>query len=51
MLSVIVLVFLGVFAVVALLLVASGTGASQQTKRTLTVLACGSELPTRRRIV
>jgi tight adherence protein B len=38
MLLVIVLVFLGVFAVAALLLVASGTGASQQTKRTLTVL-------------
>lgn len=38
MLLVIVLVFLGVFAVTALLLVASGTGASQQTKRTLTVL-------------
>jgi tight adherence protein B len=38
MLMVIVLVFLGVFAVVALLLVASGTGASQQTKRTLNVL-------------
>ncbi|HTY83873.1 MAG TPA: type II secretion system F family protein [Silvibacterium sp.] len=38
MLLVIVLVFLGVFAVAALLLIASGTGASQQTKRTLTVL-------------
>lgn len=38
MLLVVVLVFLGVFAVVALLLIASGTGASQQTKRTLTVL-------------
>lgn len=38
MLLVIVLVFLGVFAVVALLLTATGTGASQQTKRTLTVL-------------
>ena len=38
MLLVIVLVFLGVFAVVALLLIATGTGASQQTKRTLTVL-------------
>lgn len=35
---VVMLVFLGVFAVSALLLVASGTGASQQTKRTLTVL-------------
>jgi tight adherence protein B len=34
----IVLVFLGVFGVVALLLVATGTGASQQTKRTLVVL-------------
>jgi len=38
MLLVVVLVFLGVFAVVALLLTATGTGASQQTKRTLTVL-------------
>jgi tight adherence protein B len=35
---VIVLVFLGVFAVAALLLTATGTGASQETKRTLTVL-------------
>jgi tight adherence protein B len=35
---VLVLVFLGVFGVTALLLVASGTGASQQTKKTLTVL-------------
>jgi tight adherence protein B len=38
MAMVVVLVFLGVFAVSALLLVATGTGASQQTKRTLTVL-------------
>lgn len=38
MLLVVVLVFLGVFTVVALLLLATGTGASQQTKRTLTVL-------------
>lgn len=38
MLLVLVLVFLGVFTIVALLLVATGTGASQQTKRTLTVL-------------
>lgn len=38
MVVVIVLVFLGVFAVAALLLTATGTGASQQTKRTLTVL-------------
>lgn len=38
MLLVILLVFLGVFAVTVLLFVASGTGASQQTKRTLTVL-------------
>lgn len=38
MLLIIVLVFLGVFAVVALLLTATGTGASQQTKRTLIVL-------------
>lgn len=35
---IIVLVFLGVFAVAALILVATGTGASQQTKRTLVVL-------------
>jgi tight adherence protein B len=44
---VIVLVFLGVFAVVALLLTASGTGASQETKRTLTVLeaALSSDAP------
>jgi tight adherence protein B len=33
------LVFLGIFIVVALLLVASGTGASQRTKQTLTLLA------------
>jgi tight adherence protein B len=47
MVIVIVLVFLGVFAVTALLLTASGTGASQQTKRTLTVLqaALSSEAP------
>ena len=38
MLFVIVLVFLAVFAVVALLLTATGTGASKETKRTLTVL-------------
>lgn len=38
MLLVIILVFLGVFAVVALLLVATGTGTSKETKRTLTVL-------------
>lgn len=38
MLLVIVLVFLGVFGVVALLLTATGTGASKETKRTLTVL-------------
>lgn len=38
MVLVIVLVFLGVFAVAALLLTAAGTGASQETKRTLTVL-------------
>lgn len=34
-----VIVFLGVFTVVTLLLVASGTGASQRTKQTLTLLA------------
>ncbi len=38
MLTIIVLVFVGVFAVAALLLIATGTGASQQTKRTLVVL-------------
>ncbi len=38
MLLLLMLVFLGVFAVVALLLTASGTGASQQTEQTLTVL-------------
>jgi tight adherence protein B len=38
MLVVVVLVFLGVFGVSALLLIATGTGASQRTKRTLTVL-------------
>lgn len=38
MLTIIVLVFLGVFAVAALVLIATGTGASQQTKRTLVVL-------------
>lgn len=44
---VIVLVFLGVFGVAALLLTATGTGASQETKRTLTVLeaALSSEAP------
>ncbi len=38
MLLVVVLVFLGVFAISALLLIASGTGASKSTKRTLAVL-------------
>ncbi|MGC2163710.1 MAG: type II secretion system F family protein [Silvibacterium sp.] len=38
MLIVLLIVFLGVFAVAALLLIATGTGASQQTKRTLNVL-------------
>jgi tight adherence protein B len=44
---VIVLVFLGVFGVAALLLTATGTGASQETKRTLTVLeaALSSDAP------
>jgi tight adherence protein B len=48
MVWVIVLVFLGVFGVSALLLTATGTGASQQTKRTLTVLeaALSSDAPT-----
>ena len=39
MLLLLALVFLGIFVVVALLLVASGTGASQRTKQTLTLLA------------
>ena len=38
MLVLLVLVFIGVFIVLTLLLVASGTGASQQTKQTLAVL-------------
>lgn len=38
MLLLLVLVFVGVFVVFTLLLVASGTGATQQTKRTLAVL-------------
>jgi len=38
MLLIVILVFLGVFAVAAMLLVASGTGASQRTKQTLVVL-------------
>ncbi len=38
MLLLMVLVFIGVFVVLALLMVASGTGASQQTKQTLAVL-------------
>ncbi|HUY82424.1 MAG TPA: type II secretion system F family protein [Acidobacteriaceae bacterium] len=38
MLLVVILVFLAVFAISALLLIASGTGASKTTKRTLTVL-------------
>lgn len=38
MLLVVVLVFVGVFMVVALLLAATGTGANKETKRTLTVL-------------
>jgi len=39
MLLLLVVVFLGIFAIVALLLIASGTGASQRTKQTLTLLA------------
>jgi tight adherence protein B len=38
MLLLMMLVFIGVFVVLALLMVASGTGASQQTKQTLAVL-------------
>jgi tight adherence protein B len=47
MLIVLLIVFLGVFAVSALLLIATGTGASQQTKRTLNVLhaALSSDAP------
>jgi tight adherence protein B len=39
MLLVLALVFFGIFVIVALLLIASGTGASQRTKQTLTLLA------------
>ncbi len=46
MIVVVVLVFLGVFVVAALLLIASGTGASQQTKRTLSVLQAALTNPT-----
>ena len=46
MLVVVVLVFLGVFVVASLLLIASGTGASQQTKRTLSVLQAALTNPT-----
>ena len=38
MLSLLVLVFVGVFAVLTLLLIASGAGASKRTKQTLAVL-------------
>ena len=38
MLLLLAVVFLGIFAVVALLMIASGTGASQRTKQTLTLL-------------
>ena len=38
MTSIVILVFLGVFSVVALLLIASGTGASQQAKKVLATL-------------
>jgi tight adherence protein B len=38
MLTILILVFLGVFAVIALLLVASGTAASERTKQTLSAL-------------
>jgi tight adherence protein B len=39
MLLLLVVVFLGIFLVVALLLIASGTGASQRTKQTMALLA------------
>ena len=49
MLLLLMLVFMSIFAVAALLLVASGTGASQRTKQTLAALE--SALATGRREV
>jgi tight adherence protein B len=40
-------VFLGIFAVAALLMIASGTGASQRTKQTLTLLGAALAVGTR----
>lgn len=47
MLLLLAVVFLGIFAVVALLLIASGTGASQRTKQTLTLLRSALAVGTR----
>ena len=47
MLLLLAVVFLGIFAVVALLLIASGTGASQRTKQTLALLSAALAVGTR----
>jgi tight adherence protein B len=47
MLLLLAVVFLGIFAVVALLMIASGTGASQRTKQTLTLLRSALAVGTR----
>jgi tight adherence protein B len=47
MLLLLLLVFLGIFAVVSLLMIASGTGASQRTKQTLTLLRAAVAVGTR----
>jgi tight adherence protein B len=47
MLLLLAVVFLGIFAVVALLLTASGTGASQRTKQTLALLTAALAVGTR----
>jgi tight adherence protein B len=47
MLLLLAVVFVGIFAVVALLLVASGTGASQRTKQTLALLSSALAVGTR----
>jgi tight adherence protein B len=47
MLLLLAIVFLGIFAVVALLMIASGTGASQRTKQTLTLLRSALAVGTR----
>ena len=48
MLLLLALVFVGIFSVVALLLIASGTGASQRTKQTLALLSSALAVGTRR---